>query len=147
MLSLDRTSELIRSLLDTHAIVLLDCPPVLPVTDSLVLSRCVDATLFVARANGTSKREVKRSIERLNQVSSPIVGTILNGVDAEGAYGSLYEYYGYAPDSRIPFVARFKKRKSADVPALEEAALPAAADDDAAPVGNEQAPGPANIVS
>ncbi len=124
LLSLDRTSELIRSLLDTHAIVLLDCPPVLPVTDSLVLSRCVDATLFVARANGTSKREVKRSIERLTQVSSPIVGTILNGVDAEGAYGSLYEYYGYAPESRIPFIARFKKRKSADVPALEEAALP-----------------------
>ncbi len=124
LLSLDRTSDLIQSLLHTHAIVFLDCPPVLPVTDSLVLSRCVDASLFIARANSTSKREVKRSIERLNQVSSPLVGTILNGVDAEGAYGSLYEYYGYAPPSKVPGISRFMKRKAADVPALEEATLP-----------------------
>ena len=89
LLSLDRTSELIQSLLDNHSIVFLDCPPVLPVTDSLVLSRCVDASLFIAKANSTSKREVKRSLERLTQVNNPLVGTILNGVDAEGAYGSL----------------------------------------------------------
>lgn len=147
LLSLDRTANLIRSLLDHHAIVFLDCPPVLPVTDSLVLSRCVDATLFIAKAENTSKREVKRSIERLNQVSSPLIGTILNGVDAEGAYGSLYEYYGYAPDSKVPFASKLFKRKSADVPALSEATLPTEPMDEADPSNDESTSGPANVGS
>lgn len=124
LLSLDRTSDVIQSVLDTHGIVLVDSPPVLPVTDALVLSRCVDATLFVAMEKDTSKRAVKRSIDRLRQVDSPVIGTVLNGVDAEGVYGSLYEYYGYAPESGMPFLSKLLKRKSADVPALSEAMLP-----------------------
>ena len=158
LLSLDRTTDLIRSLLHSHAIVLLDCPPVLPVTDSLVLARCVDASLFVARANSTSKREVKRSMERLNQVNSPLVGTILNGVDAEGAYGSLYEYYGYAPESRGSILSKFSKKRSGDVPTIS-APLPVNEPAEHQPQGDfvaspgpgtrespeEPTPGPANL--
>lgn len=110
LLSLDRTQEVIRSLLQNHSIVFLDCPPVLPVTDSLVLSRTVDASLFIAMANRTSKREIKQSLERLRQVNSPLIGTILNGVSAEGAYGSLYEYYGYQQPSGL--LSRFRKNRS-----------------------------------
>jgi capsular exopolysaccharide synthesis family protein len=135
LLSLDRTANLIRSLQRNHAIVFLDCPPVLPVTDSLVLSRCVDATLYIAKADSTSKRAVKRSIERLHQVNSPLIGTILNGVDAEGAYGSLYEYYGYSSESRVPGLSKLFKRKSADVPALTEA-VPLEDMDDSGPRSN-----------
>lgn len=145
LLSLDRTATLIRSLLDTHAIVFLDCPPVLPVTDSLVLSRCVDATLFIAKAETTSKREVKRSIERLNQVSSPLIGTILNGVDAEGAYGSLYEYYGYAPASRVPLLSKLVKKRTADVPSIDEASLPLDPVNDDQATSEETSTGPANL--
>lgn len=117
LLSLDRTSQIIRSLLQTHSIVFLDCPPVLPVTDSLVLSRSVDASLFIAMANKTSKREIKQSLERLRQVNSPLIGTILNGVSAEGAYGSLYEYYGYKQSTGV--LGRFKKGKL-DVPTMDD---------------------------
>ncbi len=123
LLSLDRTTQLIRALLETHAIVLLDCPPVLPVTDSLVLSRCVDASLCVAMSQRTSKRQMKQTIERLRQVNSPLIGMILNGVSAEGVYSSLYEYYGYK-QPKGPF-GRFRKSK-ADVPALTDAFLPGA---------------------
>jgi polysaccharide biosynthesis transport protein len=119
LLSVDRTAQVIRSLLATHAIVFVDCPPVLPVTDSLVLSRAVDASIFVAMASKTSKRAIKHSIERLRQVNSPVIGTILNGVSAEGAYESLYEYYGYAKQSKVPIIGRFMKpRGTADVPSL-----------------------------
>ena len=116
LLSLDRTSQIIRSLLQQHSIVLLDCPPVLPVTDSLVLSRTVDASLYVAMAGKTSKREIKQSLERLRQVNSPLIGTILNGVSAEGAYGSLYEYYGFKQSSGL--LGRFKKPVP-EVPTLD----------------------------
>ena len=121
LLSLDRTSQLIRALLQTHAIVLLDCPPVLPVTDSLVLSRCVDASLCIAMSEKTSKREMKQTLDRLRQVNSPLIGMILNGVSAEGVYSSLYEYYGYKQPKGI--FGRFRKSR-ADVPALDQNLLP-----------------------
>lgn len=140
LLSLDRTSDLIRSLLADHAIVFLDCPPVLPVTDSLVLSRTVDASIFVARANGTSKRQAKRAVDRLHQVDSPLVGTILNGVNAESAYGSLYDYYGYSQPSRLPVVGRFLKRSRRDLPATDSIALPPTG---GRPNGDQPGPGPA----
>ena len=98
----------------------LDCPPVLPVTDSLVLSRSVDATLFVAMGGRTSRREAEQSIERLRQVRSPLIGSILNGVSAEGTYDSMYAYHGIVKESRTPVLARlpvvgraFGKRRTA----------------------------------
>lgn len=121
LLSLDRTRQLIHALLETHAIVFLDCPPVLPVTDSLVLSRCVDASLCVAMTQRTSKRQMRQTLDRLRQVDSPLIGLILNGVSAEGAYSSLYEYYGYQQPRGL--FGRFRKSK-ADVPALDGTFLP-----------------------
>lgn len=111
LLSLDRTSSIIRSLLDDHHYVLLDCPPVLPVTDALVLSRVVDATIFLASANKTTRRKARRAVEMLQQVDSPLIGAVLNGVSGEGSYGSLYEYYGYVRRSRVPLLGRFLKPK------------------------------------
>lgn len=125
LLSLDRTTDLIRGLADDFAIVLLDCPPVLPVTDSLVLARCVDATLFLAMARQTSRGQVKLSFERLRQVSSPLVGTILNGVSAEDTYGSLYDYYAMNDEAAgAASRSRFRRRRSPDVPRLDIATLP-----------------------
>lgn len=119
LLSLDRTAALIRSLGDRYSIVFVDSPPVLPVTDALVLARCVDATLFLAASNRTSRRQVRRGVEMLRQVKSPLVGTVLNGVSAEGTYGSLYEYYGGAPPRQIPIVSRLFQSRKSDIPMME----------------------------
>ncbi len=135
LLSLDRTASIIRSLGQEYSIVFLDCPPVLPVTDALVLSRVVDATIFLATANRTTRRSATRSVEMLRQVSSPLLGTVLNGVAAEDTYGSLYEYYGYVRRSRLPLVGRFLNRKGPDVPSLDLDQLPA----DAEPADTEAA--------
>ena len=75
-------------------IVMIDSPPVLPVTDAAVLSARVDATLVVSRAGATSRRDLARAVEVLRQVDAPLVGTVLNGVKEEGAYGYSYRY-GY----------------------------------------------------
>ena len=123
LLSLDSTAMLLRALLDTHAVVFIDSPPVLPVTDALVLSRCVDASMFIANAGRTSRRQIGRAVERMRQVNSPLIGTILNGVAAEEAYGSLYEYYGYDEPTRKTFLRRFRKTGVADIPRLQESAM------------------------
>jgi capsular exopolysaccharide synthesis family protein len=141
LLSLDRTAQVIDALRPSHQIILLDCPPVLPVTDSLVLSRLADAALVIATAGKTSKRELKQCFERLHQVDSPIVGTILNGVSGEGSYGSLYEYYGIKENKR----RRFRKEK-ADVPRLEpEMVQQAATTAPPAPVPPTPSPAPSTV--
>jgi len=88
-------------------VVLVDTPPVLPVTDATVIASRADATLLVALAGATTGREIVRALELLHHVGAPLVGTVLNGVTGEGGYGSAYGYSGYetgatAPQARVP---------------------------------------------
>jgi Mrp family chromosome partitioning ATPase len=92
LLSSVRTEQVLKAL-QSQAVVLIDCPPVLPVTDASVLSSRVDGTLLVATVGSTTGKAFTRAVELLRQVGAPLVGTILNGVSAEGAYGYTYEYY------------------------------------------------------
>jgi capsular exopolysaccharide synthesis family protein len=94
LLGSTRTAELLAELSASSDIVLVDCPPVLPVTDSLVLSRLVDATLLVARADVTRLDDLTRAAELLGQVRAPLVGVVLNGVANRRGYGDGYGY-GY----------------------------------------------------
>ena len=95
LLSSKRTAEVLGSLQAEYDIVLIDAPPVLPVTDALVLSGRVDATLLVAVAGATTRSEAARAVELLRQVDAPLVGAVLNGVDTEGSYGYAYQSYRY----------------------------------------------------
>lgn len=93
LLASHRTAEVLATLRDSYDIVLLDSPPILPVTDALVLSGHVDATLLVAIAGTTTRKEASRAVELLRQVEAPLVGAVLNGVDKEGSDRYGYEYY------------------------------------------------------
>jgi capsular exopolysaccharide synthesis family protein len=95
ILSLDRVREVIDVLADNADVVLLDCPPVLPVTDALLLSRLVDGMLVLAAAKSTSRRDLGRTIQLLHQVQAPVLGTILNRVPAAGGYAYGYGYGSY----------------------------------------------------
>ena len=124
LLSHDRTARILQTLTEHYSIVFIDCPPVLPVTDSLVISRYVDATLFLVMADHTSRRTARRAIEMLRQVGAPVLGTVINGAADQETYGSLYEYYGYVKHSSVPIVGRFIKRKAVDIPSATEDILP-----------------------
>lgn len=89
----ERFSEIIRKLSTDHTVVLIDSPPVLPVTDALVLSRVADATIVVASSGTSSKRRFARSVDSLRQVGAPLVGSVLNSAPLDVAYG--YVDYGY----------------------------------------------------
>ena len=71
--------------------ILVDTPPVLPLTDALSLSREVDATLLVVRADRTSRRAVEEAIERIGK--NHLLGVLLNG--AEGLRRLYSQYSGY----------------------------------------------------
>ena len=111
-----RTAEAIEAVADLADVVVVDCPPVLPVTDALVVSQLVDATLFVAATNVTSKRQVRRAIELLRQSGAPIVGTVLTEVTGEEAYGYESGYWSQRPKRMRGPKAR-RPPSGADIPA------------------------------
>lgn len=102
-------SELIQSramagLLDkvraSYEVVIIDSPPLLPVTDAALLSTQADAALLVVRYGKTTKDQWRRALERLHQVSATPVGVVLNMVPpTKGMLG--YTYQPYSP-SRGP---------------------------------------------
>ena len=97
LLSSSRAGQVFEALQKEASVVLVDCPPVLPVTDAAVLSARCDATLLVATVGTTGRREVERSLELLRQVNAPLLGVVLNGTTAESGYG--YVYRGYTLDN------------------------------------------------
>jgi capsular exopolysaccharide synthesis family protein len=93
------SGEILRTLASEFDLVLVDCPPVLPVTDAAVLAAHVDATVLVSIAGITTGKQLERAIEVLGQVNAGLIGTVLNGVADRTAYGYSYRYggYGYGP--------------------------------------------------
>lgn len=82
----------LRLLAQSADYVIIDSPPVLPVSDSLALAAYTDLTLLVVRARSANRRAIRRAMELLDQVGSPAAGMILNGVDQEATYGYGYGY-------------------------------------------------------
>jgi Mrp family chromosome partitioning ATPase len=72
--------------------ILIDSPPVLSVTDAVLLSADVDSVLLVLRAGHTTKTALRRTCGILGQVNAKILGTVLNGLDV---HTSDYQYYYY----------------------------------------------------
>jgi polysaccharide biosynthesis transport protein len=96
MLGSSRMKELLDDLRREFDHIIIDTPPVLTVTDAVMLSAMVDATLLVTRAGTTSKAALRRVREVLDQVDARIIGVVLNAMDLS-QYGR--EYYGGYRDS------------------------------------------------
>jgi succinoglycan biosynthesis transport protein ExoP len=93
LLSSSRTVDLLKNLAAQADVVLVDSPPVLPVTDSIVLSQRVDATVLVVSARTTTRKAAHRAREMLDQVNAPLIGAVLNGVSEESGYGGYASRY------------------------------------------------------
>ena len=93
LLSSARARAVFDELRERYDVVLVDTSPILPVTDGLIVSNVVDATIVVASAKRAHRKSIHRAVEMLRQVDAPLVGSVLNGVEGEGLYG--YGLYGY----------------------------------------------------
>jgi capsular exopolysaccharide synthesis family protein len=82
------------------ATVLIDSPPLLPVTDASILAARTDGAIIVLRAGRTTSVHLKQAIQNLDRASGHALGLVLNRVPLRGAgrayYG--YQYAGYYGD-------------------------------------------------
>ena len=93
LLASDGMSGLVRMCRKDYDYVIIDGAPVLPVTDSALLSRYADFILVVARHNVTDRRSLERTCQTLRSQGARQLGLVLNGVKASS--GAQYKYYGY----------------------------------------------------
>jgi capsular exopolysaccharide synthesis family protein len=84
--------KLIAKCREEYDIVLLDCPPILGLADTIEISALVDSIVLVVGAHQTPSSSVEHSIERLLLVGAPIAGTIFNQANPEI---SGYDHYAY----------------------------------------------------
>jgi len=79
--------ELLARARETYDQVIIDGPPVLLVSDPLVLANILDGTIIVCRAKRNSRGAVLRTRDQLDQVRARILGVVLNAVEtAPGGY-------------------------------------------------------------
>jgi capsular exopolysaccharide synthesis family protein len=90
-----RMEELLAQLRATYDVVLIDCAPLLPVTDPMVVSRLADGILLIARAGTTSRDQAQAATAACVKAGAKILGTVLNGTSViEGDQSAYYAYYG-----------------------------------------------------
>jgi len=75
--------------------ILLDSPPVLAVTDAVVLARLSSGVMLIAQAGKTLLDDVGHSARQFRDIDAPILGVILNDMDiSDRRYGGYYYAYG-----------------------------------------------------
>ncbi len=99
LLQSNAMDELLKEVRDRYEYVIIDAPPLLPVTDAALLTAQSDGSLLVVRHGKTTKDQLEQAVDRLRQVDAEPIGVVMNMTPAKGrrsGYGYGYGY-GYAP--------------------------------------------------
>jgi len=89
--------QVLAQLTGMYDMVIIDAPPLLPVTDAATITALCDGALLVARYGKTRREHMARASELLASINARVVGTVLNFVPA----GSD-TYYGYESEIKNP---------------------------------------------
>ena len=90
LLAGDGLAPLLARLSDHFDLMVVDTPPVLVVSDALLISRHVDSTALVVRWNDTGREDVLKTVRQLREVGANIRGIVLNAVKMRAYAGYAY---------------------------------------------------------
>jgi capsular exopolysaccharide synthesis family protein len=83
LLNSPRVTELLTALREQYEYVIVDCSPVLPITDAVILSAKCDATIIVYRVGRIPRSALRRTKILLENVRANVLGVVLTGLRAE----------------------------------------------------------------
>jgi capsular exopolysaccharide synthesis family protein len=119
--------KLLQDLRDQFDVVIIDAPPLLPVTDAALLSAQADGALVVVRHSKTTRDQLAHAIERVEAVDAKVIGVVINMAPTKksnSSYGYGYGYgYSYAPTQSAATARKPKTAKQPEEP--QEPALSA----------------------
>lgn len=102
LLSSDRLETLVGRMTEKFDHVIIDSPPILGLADAPLISRSVEAAVFVIQSGGVAVRGLSNALDRLRKSGTRIAGAILTKFEADNTgygYGYLYGYgYGSNDD-------------------------------------------------
>ncbi len=98
--------------------VFIDSPPVIPVSDPMLLAQEVDGTLLVIKAGATAREVVARAAEIMSSGGTNLLGAVLNNVNGSLPYYYDYTHYNY---DYSPKPEKGSQRKSKSNPNLKPA--------------------------
>lgn len=101
LLSSPEFEEFIKRERANYSMVIIDSPPVVGLADAPLISRRVDATVFVIEANKVNFAQAKAAVQRLRSNGANVIGGVLTKYVPEQAgqsYGYGYDYYSYGKD-------------------------------------------------
>ena len=88
--------EVISILRGTYDRIIMDSPPIMPVSDPLILAGLVDGVIMVSQAGTTGKAVVRKACQSLTKLNAHIIGLVLNKVRVrKRGYGYYYYYHNY----------------------------------------------------
>ncbi|MDO5682935.1 MAG: polysaccharide biosynthesis tyrosine autokinase [Propionibacteriaceae bacterium] len=140
ILGSQRMADVLRELSRDH-MVLIDAPPLLPVTDAGLLTNLCDGALLVLRVGKTFKEQVKLSTKVLDRVQGRLLGTVMNMANPR-SMGSVLYGYGYGGYGNHYYYKSDTSRTTSEVPVplLESSDQPSA--DPSAPQSLPARPSP-----
>jgi polysaccharide biosynthesis transport protein len=96
ILSSSRMASALKVLSNSYARIIVDCPPILPVSDAALLSKYAACVLYVVKSDATTVPQIRQGLGLLARVNAPILGIVLTQLDTRKAdqYGD-YGYGGY----------------------------------------------------
>jgi len=114
LLSSKKMDDLFAKLREEYDFIIVDSPPIIAVTDALILSKKVDQLLLVIRVNSTEREIIEQAKSLLHNIDVKVAGVVVNGIEVKKYYSGYkyyyyYYYYYYADDEKG---AKKKKRKS-----------------------------------
>jgi len=95
LLSSEKLGKMITKLADIYDMIIIDSPPVISVSDPLIISRNVEGAVIVALAGSTTHELLNKGLKQFNEKSTPVTGIVINMFDAKksGYYYGYGEYY------------------------------------------------------
>jgi capsular exopolysaccharide synthesis family protein len=96
--------NLLRELESRYEHIIIDSPPLLPVTDAAVLSKLTGGAVMVVGAGRVDRDQVRKALDALGAVDAQILGIVMNRVPVKSL--DAYSYYGYSSGGGRPTSSR-----------------------------------------
>ena len=101
VISSQKMAQLLQVLAKQYDLIVIDCPPLLAVSDGLLLANIVDSIVYVVEWNKTARDAAQRAMRMFEGNRAKVAGVVLNKVDSLRikTYTYYSEYFGYRYDS------------------------------------------------
>ncbi len=100
LLGSDKMRQALEELMRTYDMVVIDSPPLMPVSDGLLLSTMVDGVVLVVNSEHTARQQSRAALARLEFARAKIFGVVLNKVNIRSPDYRFYQHYYYSHYSR-----------------------------------------------